>query len=101
MPDLQQWANYYSSSEDEEEASVVVVEEEDTVLLELPPNMEKTVKAIVGWAHEESGASLMLMGRRVSLKLCGHAELMSLRPDISVQCGSGSWTRKLFLFQSC
>ena len=63
--------------------------------------MEKAVQAIVGWVHEQSGASLMLMGRRVSLKLCGHAELMSLRPDVSVQCGSGSWTRRLFFFHSC
>ena len=37
----------------------------------------------------------MLMGRRVSLKLCGHGELLSLEPDVSVQCGAGSWTKKL------
>ena len=94
-PVAQSWARYYSSSEDEEEPSMVVLdEEEEEEAPDLPPNMNMAVQAIVGWWHEESGASLMLMGERVTLKLCGYGELFSLKPDVTVQCGAGSWSRK-------
>ena len=60
------------------------------------PIVTSAVQAILGWEPKRSGASLILMGRHLSLVLCGHFELASLEwHGVSVQCGSGAWARNL------